>query len=96
MHVFQESNHRVVDALKSNMFDGLRIVRSAGAYNLLIRTSQSTIVTALAISVREKNTLMLSCFSELGSRSPSGNLDLELAECDNGDGIEIFRIRSTT
>lgn len=49
MHAFQESNHRVVDALKSNMFHGLRIVRSVGADNLRIRTSLSNIVTALAI-----------------------------------------------
>lgn len=50
MHAFQESKNRMVDALRSNIFDGLRIVRSVGADNLRIRTSQSTIVTALAIS----------------------------------------------
>ena len=66
-------------------------------YTILItQTRIPTIKTALAISIRESDTLILSYFSELESGPWSRILSLELKGSDPETIIVLSRIRSTT
>ena len=68
-----------------------------GPYAISIsQTKIPTIKTAPAISIRESDTLVLSCFSELESGPWSRILSLELKGSDPEISIVLYRIRSTT